>query len=140
MANLVKFYVVGTIAAPRLPHLIALAYQTASDLHLHPKAVLIRSDVHDTTSILGKYQKDPKGLHLTICFKDAEQLANNTHVASHGYVADKFKNFIHEATHTTEKEDGTKKKNGGDVWPRGLKCVAEVAYGQVPKLEEIQVE
>ncbi|KAK2858449.1 hypothetical protein FQN49_004718 [Arthroderma sp. PD_2] len=140
MANLVKFYVMGTIPTRRVPQLMALAYQTANDLHLHPKAVLIRSDIHDTTSILGKYQKDPKGLHLTICFKDAEQLANNTHVASHGYVADKLKTFIREATHTPEKHDGTKKKNGGDVWPGGLKCVVEVAYGQVPTQEEIQAE
>ncbi|KAG5295619.1 hypothetical protein I7I50_08435 [Histoplasma capsulatum G186AR] len=85
------------------------------------------------------YMKDPKGLHLTICFKNAEQLTNNTHIASHGYVTDRSKTFIHEATHTPEKEDETKKDNGLDVWPSGLPCVAEVAYGQVPKPEEIQV-
>ncbi|EGC45348.1 conserved hypothetical protein [Histoplasma capsulatum var. duboisii H88] len=83
------------------------------------------------------YMKDPKGLHLTICFKNAEQLTNNTHIASHGYVTDRSKTFIHEATHTPEKEDQTKKDNGLDVWPSGLPCVAEVAYGQVPKPEEV---
>ncbi|KAK2754781.1 hypothetical protein FQN54_006674 [Arachnomyces sp. PD_36] len=140
MANLVKFFVVGNIPTRRLPQLMALAYQTANDLHLHPKAVLIRSDIHNTTSIQGKYQKDPKGLHLTICFKDAEQLANNTHIASHGYVGDQSDNFIHEATHTPEKSDGIKKKKSGlDVWPSNLKCITEVAYGQVPKEEDIQV-
>ncbi|KAI2139099.1 hypothetical protein LOZ52_002400 [Ophidiomyces ophidiicola] len=130
----------GTIPARRLPRLMALAYQTANSLHLHPKAILIRSDIHATTSIQGTYQKDPKGLHLTICFKDAEQLANDTHIASHGYVTDQSTTFIHEATHTSEKADGAKKKNGADVWPADLKCVSEVAYGQVPNEEEIQAE
>lgn len=34
------------------------------------------------TTIDGKYQKDPKGDHLTLCFKDEEMLAKGTHVAT----------------------------------------------------------
>ncbi|GAT24199.1 hypothetical protein RIB2604_01800240 [Aspergillus luchuensis] len=58
----------------RLQELVAVAYQTARDRRLYPKAVLIRSVAHATTNIMGRPQKDPLGPHVTLCYKDEDQL------------------------------------------------------------------
>ncbi|EZF34291.1 hypothetical protein H109_08005 [Trichophyton interdigitale MR816] len=104
--NLVKSYFLnrpGNVQTIR-QH-IALAYQTAQDRSIYPTAVLSRSGIHPTTTIDGKYQKDPKGDHLTICFKDRDMMAKGTHTASHGYVDSRSDSHIREATHTPEKPD-----------------------------------
>lgn len=71
------------------------------------------------TSINGVYQKDPKGLPVTLCYKDDRQLREGTHVACHGYVKDEETMEFREATDTGEKSDSTKKsnKNRTPVWP-----------------------
>ncbi|RSL56429.1 hypothetical protein CEP54_008827 [Fusarium duplospermum] len=50
--------------------------------------IFIRSEVHDTTTIDGTRQRDPRGLHVTFCYKDQSQTNRGTHVACHGYVTD----------------------------------------------------
>ncbi|KAJ5188448.1 hypothetical protein N7472_007462 [Penicillium cf. griseofulvum] len=119
----------------RKRQLIALAYQTARDRKLYPKAVLIRSEVHDTTSINGIRQKDPLGLHVTVCYKDGDQLLRGTHVASHGYVKDEVSVEFVEATHHPEKPDSTKRQRGTKtIWPSEdqLVAVAEIGHGHPP--------
>ncbi|OJJ45153.1 hypothetical protein ASPZODRAFT_100375 [Penicilliopsis zonata CBS 506.65] len=118
----------------RARQLITLAYQTARDQKLYPKEILIRSEIHKTTSINGVHQVDPLGYHVTLCFKDDQQLLRGTHVSSHGYVKDQdHLEFIH-ATHTGEKRDDTKRQRGKkDVWPSedGLVLASETGYSHL---------
>lgn len=98
------------------------------------------SVVHDTTSnpFTGKYEKDPKGWHVTLCFKDLMQLENNTHVTSHGYCKGKVDLEFVEATHYPEKPDSTKKRNGQPVWPdeSQLSLYPDIGYSHLgPELE-----
>lgn len=93
--------------------------------------MICRSEVHDTTSVNGKRQKDPWGDHVTLCYKDDDQLRRGTHVASHGYVKDGTSlEFVH-ATHHDEKPDLTKKGNRQVVWPSedSLAIAPEIGYG-----------
>nr|KMM72271.1 hypothetical protein CPAG_08568 [Coccidioides posadasii RMSCC 3488] len=112
------------MSASRKKALVALAYATARDQKLAPKAILIRlcirSDVHDTTTVAGKHVKDTKGWHGTFAFKDDNQVEREFHVASHGYTNSKEDFSLKEATHTPEKEDSTSRGGAGSgkvVWP-----------------------
>jgi hypothetical protein len=102
----------------------------------HPGiAHLSRSDLHATTSINGIHQPDPEGLHVTLCYKDDEQLSKGTHIACHGYVTDEETMAFREATHAGEKPDSTKKKSKGRtaVWPSEdqLYAAPEIGYGHL---------
>ncbi|PTU19346.1 hypothetical protein P175DRAFT_0558910 [Aspergillus ochraceoroseus IBT 24754] len=79
------------------------------------------SEVHDTTSINGIHQKDPLGPHVTLCYKDENQLLHGTHVASHGYVRGKD-----DIGFVSERQQGKK-----TVWPseKELEAVPEIGYG-----------
>ncbi|KAK2763985.1 hypothetical protein FQN54_009604 [Arachnomyces sp. PD_36] len=138
---MVKFYFLNRPTnAETMRQYIALAYQTAQDQKIYPRAVLVRSGIHGTTTVDGKpHQKDPKGDHLTICFKDSEMLAKGTHVASHGYVDLRTSSNIREATHSPEKPDATKKRGGREVWPtaEALPLETELAFGHVPEEAEL---
>lgn len=73
---------------------------------------------HDTTSINGVHQTDPLGPHVTLCYKDENQLVHGTHVASHGYVRGKDDIGFVCATHTGEKLDSAKRQQGKKtIWP-----------------------
>ncbi|EHA19810.1 hypothetical protein ASPNIDRAFT_39238 [Aspergillus niger ATCC 1015] len=137
--NMVKYYFYrGMLPADqdRLRQLLALAYQTARDRKLYPKAVLIRSEVHDTTSINGVRQKDPLGPHVTLCYKDETQILRGTHIASHGYVHGKDDLEFVRATHAGEKPDSAKRQQGRKtVWPSDEELVTapEIGYGHFPE-------
>ncbi|KAK2765451.1 hypothetical protein FQN54_008304 [Arachnomyces sp. PD_36] len=134
--NMVRYYFYKENfprTAERMQALVSLAYQTARDRKLHPKVVLIRSEVHDTTSFQGKHQKDPLGWHITLCYKDVEQLTKGTHTTSHGYVKGKEDLGFVTATHDPEKADAMTKSNGQPVWPSEdkLKEAPEIGYGHL---------
>ncbi|KAL4995611.1 hypothetical protein BDV10DRAFT_128272 [Aspergillus recurvatus] len=135
--NLVKFYFYkGFVpkSEERARQLITLAYQNARDQKLYPKAILIRSEIYKTTSINGIHQVDPLGYHVTLCFKDEQQLLRGTHVASHGYVRDQDNLEFIKAPHTPEKPDNTKRQRGTmDVWPpeHDLVSAAETGYSHL---------
>ncbi|OBR14884.1 hypothetical protein CH63R_00064 [Colletotrichum higginsianum IMI 349063] len=135
--NIVKYYFHKANAprdAERMRKMVLLAYQTAKDKKLYPKEVFIRSEVHLTTTINGVRQQDPKGLHITLCYKDQAQIDSGTHVACHGYVTDKESLQFIEATHAGEKPDSTKKNEKGDVvWPGAerLWAAPEIGYGHL---------
>ncbi|RAL03518.1 uncharacterized protein BO80DRAFT_376556, partial [Aspergillus ibericus CBS 121593] len=118
-----------------LQALVALAYQTARDRKLYPKAILIRSVVHATTSINGRRQKDPLGWHVTLCYKDETQVATGTHVACHGYVKGKTNLEFVSSTHAGEKPDTWEKSSGSIVWPsvEELEEAPEIGYGHFPE-------
>ncbi|GAW18760.1 hypothetical protein ANO14919_082420 [Xylariales sp. No.14919] len=119
----------------RLERMVALAYQTARDRKLHPKAILIRSDFHDTTTVNGKNAKDPSGWHVTLCYKDKEQLESGSHVACHAYTAGKDIWDLVESTHAGEKSDDTPRRhNKKPVWPSWdeLEEAPEIGYGHLP--------
>ncbi|KAF3357041.1 hypothetical protein VdG1_00192 [Verticillium dahliae VDG1] len=89
------------------------------------------SDIHNTTKIHGKYQKDPKGPHATLCYKDQNQVESGTHVASHGYVRSMADWTYVSATHHPEKPDSVKKANRKDeIWPpsEDLREITAIAY------------
>ncbi|KAE8168550.1 hypothetical protein BDV40DRAFT_294504 [Aspergillus tamarii] len=125
--NMVKYYFYKGMVPKdqdRLRKLVALAYQTARDRKLYPKAVLI--------SINGIHQKDPLGPHVTLCYKDENQLLQDTHVSSHGYVTGKDNLEFVRATHAGEKADSTKRQKGKKtVWPSEseLEVIPEIGYG-----------
>ncbi|EJT79931.1 hypothetical protein GGTG_05013 [Gaeumannomyces tritici R3-111a-1] len=108
--NIVKYYFYKAIV-PAKPELVsqyvALAYQTAKDRHIYPKAILIRSHLHRSTYVKGQRVSDPNGLHLTVSFKDENGVTTETHVSSHGYVKDKTDTVINKAVHTNPKADTT---------------------------------
>ncbi|RAK95375.1 uncharacterized protein BO80DRAFT_264104 [Aspergillus ibericus CBS 121593] len=114
------FYEGNTISAVRKKALVALAYATARDQQLAPRAILIRADLHETTTIEGKRVKDPKGWHGTFAFKTDDQVQREFHVASHGYTNGKENFVLTDATHDPEKSDKVPRggKNSGKiVWP-----------------------
>ncbi|EEQ34592.1 hypothetical protein McanMca71_002445 [Microsporum canis] len=121
------FYVGNTIKAETKTALVALAYATARTEQLAPEAILIRSELHDTTTIDGKRVKDPKGWHGTFAFKDGGQVKREFHVASHGYTNGKEDFVLKEASHTPQKADNT---------PRGGKDSGKVVWPQEKFLEE----
>ncbi|KAM0278421.1 hypothetical protein ACHAQH_005176 [Verticillium albo-atrum] len=133
--NVVKyyFYRLNRPADTRMRQLIALAYQTARDRELYPKAVFVRSEVHDTTTINGRRQKDPKGEHVTFSYKSIDHLGRETHVSCHGYVNNAKTLEFREATHASEKPDSTLKRNGKEVWPDNDEIweAPEVGYGHL---------
>ncbi|EAS34167.3 uncharacterized protein CIMG_05191 [Coccidioides immitis RS] len=139
--NLVKFFFLQRPAsATTVRQYIAIAYQTARDQKIHPTAILIRSGIHGTTTIGGKYQKVPKGEHLTLCFKDGEMSEKGTHVASHGYVNSRQDWEIREASHSPEKHDATVARGTGRaIWPAEAMFEIEVAFGHVPDETEIKL-
>ncbi|KAH6657690.1 hypothetical protein BKA67DRAFT_532883 [Truncatella angustata] len=107
--NVVKYYFYkGMIPKDpeRLQKMVVLAYRTARDRQIYLKAVLIRSDIHDTTSINGVRQKDPKGDHVTLCYKDAEHIS----------------------------ADSTRRRKGKHLWPSTdqLEEAPEIGYGDFP--------
>ncbi|KAL4934186.1 uncharacterized protein BDV17DRAFT_248553 [Aspergillus undulatus] len=114
------FYGGNTISPERKRSLVALAYATARDQLLAPKAILIRSDMHNTTTNNGRHVVDPKGWHGTFAFKGSDQLLREYHVASHGYTDGKEDFALKEATHTSEKADSTRRggpRSDKIVWP-----------------------
>ncbi|KAK1234536.1 hypothetical protein PQX77_002259 [Marasmius sp. AFHP31] len=70
------------------------------------------SSAHDTTTAGGNHIKDPNGWHLTFCYKNEIQVANNTHTACHGYIPSKTDFTFVKATHAGQKADATLKRNG----------------------------
>ncbi|EFE38191.1 hypothetical protein TRV_07156 [Trichophyton verrucosum HKI 0517] len=121
------FYVGNTISAESKRSLVALAYATARTMEVAPEAVLVRSDIHDTTTIEGKHVKDPKGWHGTFAFKNGNHVQQEFHVASHGYTNGKRDFVLKEATHASPKPDNT---------PRGAKDSGKVVWPQEHHLEE----
>ncbi|GLA50036.1 hypothetical protein AnigIFM63604_006052 [Aspergillus niger] len=114
------FYAGSAISIERKRALVALAYVTARDQLLAPKAILIRADLHKTTSNKGRHVIDPKGWHGTFAFKGSDQVSREYHVASHGYTEGKEDFTLKEATHTPEKADDTRRggpKSDKVVWP-----------------------
>lgn len=86
-------------------------------------------------SINGIRQKDLLGSHVTLCYKDEDQLRRGTHVASHGYVKDEVSMEFVKATHHPEKSDLAKRQRGMKVvWPSEDQLVAapEIGYGHLP--------
>ncbi|KAJ5240308.1 uncharacterized protein N7469_001899 [Penicillium citrinum] len=116
-----------------LRDVVALAYQTARDMKLYPRAILIRSKHHKTTTINGQTGEDPKGWHLTFCYKDDKQLINNTHTACHGYTKDETSWELLESTHAGDKPDSVKRRfsRNSNVWPEPeeLDEAPEIGYG-----------
>jgi len=80
-------------------------------------AMCRRADIHDTTTINGKRQKDPHGWHGTFAFKDSQQVQREFHIATHGYTEGKENLVLKDATHTAEKKDSTPRRGGRVVWP-----------------------
>jgi hypothetical protein len=66
----------------------------------------------------GIHQKDPLRLHVTLCYKDENQILQGVLVANHGYVRGKDDiGFVH-ARHAGEKADSAKGQQGKwTVWP-----------------------
>ena len=154
--NVVKFYFLINPGPPKMRQYMALAYQAARTQNLHPKAILTRymlslfsflqrmlislsesSGIHDTTMISGRVRKDPKGLHLTLRFKDATQLMTGTHATCHAYVKNKRDNMVEDVSHSEQKPDETKKAGGDPVWPNSFVFQIDVAYGHVPGEAEV---
>ncbi|KAJ0418187.1 hypothetical protein BJY00DRAFT_315236 [Aspergillus carlsbadensis] len=114
------FYGLATISTERRSALVDLAYATARDQLLAPKAILIRSDLHMTTSHGGKHIPDPIGWHCTIAFKSEDQITRAYHVTSHGYTKGKDDFSLAQAIHSEEKPDNTPRGNPKAkrvVWP-----------------------
>ncbi|OJZ86476.1 hypothetical protein ASPFODRAFT_134323 [Aspergillus luchuensis CBS 106.47] len=116
----------------RLQELVAVAYQTARDRKLYPKVVLIRYYLfHATTNIMGRPQKDPLGPHVTLCYKDENQMTKGTHVACHGYVEGPNRMIFVRSTHAGEKVDTWVKSSGDIVYE-----APEIGYGHFPEPAE----
>lgn len=95
--------------------------------------MLSRSGVHTTTKIHGKYRKDPKGPHATLCYKDEGQIQRGTHVASHSYVKSMADWTYVSASHDPEKPDSVLKSNKEEVWPASdeLEEITPIAYSHL---------
>ncbi|QUC22824.1 uncharacterized protein UV8b_07065 [Ustilaginoidea virens] len=138
--NIVKYYF-HRLNVPRteerMRKLVALAYQSACEQQLYPKAILIRSEVHLTTTIEGERQPDPEGLHVTFSYKTQDHLGRETHITSHAYVYDTISVELRKSSPTPEKADSTLKRSGKalkPVWPSAEKLweAPDVGYSHLP--------
>ncbi|KAL2834105.1 hypothetical protein BJY01DRAFT_239233 [Aspergillus pseudoustus] len=138
--NMVKFRFMISASSQTIRQYIAITYQTASEQKIYPKDILVRSAVHPSTSINRRYQQNPKGKHLTLCFKDQGIVERETHVASPGYVTNSADWNIREATHSPEKPDSTTTRRGLQVWPKDRPFEYEIgiAYGHLPDESELK--
>ncbi|KAI4195987.1 MAG: hypothetical protein LQ348_002371 [Seirophora lacunosa] len=99
--------------------LMAAAYQTAVATDPNTTSIMIRSDVHSSTKVLGQWSKDEP--HLTISFKNRIQEEEKTHETSHGYTKslDDY-TLVRSAPSNYIKRDDIKDVQGRDIWPGGL--------------------
>lgn len=100
---------------------------------------LIRSELHNTTTVDGRHVKDPRGWQGTFAYKDDDQVHREFHIASHGYTNGKEEFTLSEATHTPEKADKTPrggKRSGKIVWPADEQLEeyvdSPIAYSYLP--------
>ncbi|KAJ5480960.1 hypothetical protein N7539_006854 [Penicillium diatomitis] len=132
----IKYYVYPELIprTEKLRELVALAHETAVQLDLRVKAVLIRSGLHHTMSVAGGYVRDPRGVHVTISFKTEEQLLRGTHVTYHCYVRSMSDHTWMCAYHGGEKPDTVLKNRGEVVWPPAdeLRLIPDFGHGYLP--------
>lgn len=87
-----------------------------------PLLITHSSEIHDTT--YGKYGAiilDPKGDHITYCYKNQMQFDIRSHVAGHAYTFGPSNFDLREATFAREKDDDTPRSAGKDpVWPEDV--------------------
>lgn len=98
-----------------------------------------RSGVHETTKIHGKYQKDPDGPHVTLCYKDESLVERRQHVTSHCYVKSMTDLGFQRATHDKKKDDSVTKPNKKSfIWPDygELEEITQIAYNHSAKYME----
>ncbi|KAI0556269.1 hypothetical protein F4679DRAFT_578393 [Xylaria curta] len=134
--NIVKYYFhIRNIPATdvRKRQLVALAYQRTKSSILRQYSSGT-SEVHNTTTINGRRQKDPRGDHVTFSYKSQDHQGRKTHVACHGYVKDTQTLEFKEATHADEKPDATKKQSGKAAWPEKIDLweAPDIGYGHMP--------
>ncbi|KAL8975243.1 MAG: hypothetical protein Q9197_000546 [Variospora fuerteventurae] len=90
--------------------------------------VLVRSDVHPTTTKGGVVVKDDP--HITLCSKNSIQQQENTHEASHGYTRTLTDwTLVRPSPSKYVKPDDTKDRNGKPIWPSGLETETIVHGG-----------
>lgn len=65
--------------------LIGLVMKAIERLQVDATEVFIRADLHDSTSIGGRWVPDANGFHATFSYKTAAMAAESKHVASHAY-------------------------------------------------------
>ncbi|KAF4510954.1 hypothetical protein G6O67_002798 [Ophiocordyceps sinensis] len=110
------FYAGHTISEGRQKALEDLAYATARDVMLTPKMILVRADIHATTTVNGRHVADKRGWHATFAFKDGDQVHNAYHIASHGgwHATFAFQDgdHVHDAYHIAS--------HGSQTAPKGL--------------------
>ncbi|KAL8951483.1 MAG: hypothetical protein Q9222_002537 [Ikaeria aurantiellina] len=98
---------------------IAAAYQIATEGNPNVTTILIRSRIHGTTWLHGKWVKDYP--HLTICSKDSSQEAQKSHEASHGYTKSLTDpTLVKVSPSGFVKLDNTLDRDGDEIWPEGL--------------------
>lgn len=87
---------------------------------------------------MGRPQKDSLGPHVTLCYKDEDQLTKGTRVACHGYVEGPNRLIFVRSTHAGEKVDTWVKSSGDVVWPpeEELDEAPEIGYGHFPEPAE----
>lgn len=95
--------------------------------------IITRSGIHDKTSKNGVRVKDPKGAHLTIYFKNEDQISNKTHSACHGYVPHPNVWELVEVTDEGEKQNNVKRRSGAVVRPTDadLDIAPDVGYSHL---------
>lgn len=106
------YFPAGFISNPeRKKALVELTIKATERLQVNPTEILIRADLHDSTSIGGRWVPDPNGWHATFSYKTAAMAAENKHAASHAYTFGKGHLHIEEgcrgysqARHRVEKE------------------------------------
>ncbi|KAE8154633.1 hypothetical protein BDV25DRAFT_135800 [Aspergillus avenaceus] len=134
--NMVKFYFYRK-QLPRMRHIlhdfIKVAYQTARDRKLYPKAILVSFQIKPTLKgdrSLPQLKGTMEYWHITFNYKDQGQLNSGTHTACHGYIPSEHEYELIKSTHGVDKCDTALTRNGKHVWPSGeeLVMVCEVAY------------
>ncbi|KYK60899.1 hypothetical protein DCS_02038 [Drechmeria coniospora] len=100
------------------------------------------SEVHSTTTINGRRQKDPRGDYVTFSYKTHNHLGRETYVACHGYVEDPGTLEFKEATHAPEKPDSTMKQNEKPDWPddQDLWDAPDIGYGHTSRKSRTHIQ
>ena len=112
------YFPVGFILNPeRKKALIGLVMKAIERLQVDATEVFIRADLHDSTSIGGRWVPDANGFHATFFYKTAAMAAESKHVASHAYTFGGDTYSLKEAVADAPKPDTVLRKRGNVSWP-----------------------
>ena len=131
------------IEGDSLPHLVEIAAKTCWTAGIKPVAILIRSNVHDSTGVTRASEKvyERDDWHITISAKNRSEAATGEHSTYHGYVRHKWSKTVTDTRSAGRKSDTFVRKQQSrypmPVWPSDPNSLIKLSIADKPDMEEV---